>query len=156
MKKRKKMIGLAFSVAFLTGIFTGCSYEEEYVPVDTQTDILYNSENDSSAVSIPNLTQELSVNGEDFSLICKYDTGKYSLKNWHVTDAKSVNMNVHTKNLPDGYDVMVEHMHADISLVSTSPRSTVLHRIPWIILSMGIHKMDLPLTIKQVITGHLQ
>lgn len=123
MKKRTKLIGLVLSAALLTGtFFTGCSYEEEYVPVDTQTDVLQNTENSNGTVSIPNLTQNLPVNGEDFSLICKYDTGKYSLKNWHVTDAKSINMNVHTKNLPDGYDVMVEHMHADISLVSTSPQ----------------------------------
>ena len=114
MKKRTKLIGLVLSAALLTGTFTGCSYEEEYVPVDTQTDVLQNTENSNGTVSIPNLTQNLPVNGEDFSLICKYDTGKYSLKNWHVTDAKSINMNVHTKNLPDGYDVMVEHMHADI------------------------------------------
>lgn len=122
MKKRTKLIGLILSAALLMGAFTGCSYEEEYVPVDTQTDVLQNTENGNGTVSIPNLTQNLPVNGEDFSLICKYDTGKYSLKNWHVTDAKSINMNVHTKNLPDGYDVMVEHMHADISLVSTSPQ----------------------------------
>lgn len=98
MRKRTKLIGLIFSAALLTGAFTGCSYEEEYVPVDTQTDVLQNTENSNGTVSIPNLTQNLPVNGEDFSLICKYDTGKYSLKNWHVTDAKSINMNVHTKN----------------------------------------------------------
>ena len=122
MKKRTKLVGLILLAALLTATFSGCSYEEEYVPVDTQTDVLQNTENSNGTVSIPNLTQNLPVNGEDFSLICKYDTGKYSLKNWHVTDTKSINMNVHTKNLPDGYDVMVEHMHADISLVSTSPQ----------------------------------
>ena len=81
MKKRTKLIGLVLSAALLTGtFFTGCSYEEEYVPVDTQTDVLQNTENSNGTVSISNLTQNLPVNGEDFSLICKYDTGKYSLK----------------------------------------------------------------------------
>lgn len=124
MKKRMKLIGLILSTALLMGTFAGCSYTdtEEYVPKDTQTDTLRSTKNSNSAVSIPNLTQDLPVHGEEFSLICKYDTGKYSLKNWHVTDAKSINMDVHTKNLPDGYDVMVEHMHADISLASTSPQ----------------------------------
>lgn len=153
MKKRTKLVGLILLAALLTATFSGCSYEEEYVPVDTQTDVLQNTENSNSTVSIPNLTQNLPVNGEDFSLICKYDTGKYSLKNWHVTDTKSINMNVHTKNLPDGYDVMVEHMHADISLVSTSPQITVLHKIPWIILSTETPRMVLQLIIKQAITG---
>lgn len=75
---------------------------------------------DEKGVGMPNLTRTLPVHGEDFSLICKYDTGEYSLKDWHVTDMKSINMDVHTKDLPEGYDVIVEHMHADISLVSTS------------------------------------
>lgn len=81
MRKRTKIIGLVLSATLLTGAFTGCSYEEEYIPVDTQTDVLQNTENSNSTVSIPNLTQNLPVNGEDFSLICKYDIGKYSLKN---------------------------------------------------------------------------
>lgn len=33
MKKRTKLIGLILSAALLMGAFTGCSYEEEYVPV---------------------------------------------------------------------------------------------------------------------------
>lgn len=80
MKKRTKLVGLILLAALLTATFSGCSYEEEYVPVDTQTDVLQNTENSNGTVSIPNLTQILPVNGEDFSLICKYDTGKYSLK----------------------------------------------------------------------------
>lgn len=39
MRKRTKLIGLVLSATLLTGTFTGFSYEEEYVPVDTQTDV---------------------------------------------------------------------------------------------------------------------
>lgn len=36
MKKRTKLVGLILLAALLTATFSGCSYEEEYVPVDTQ------------------------------------------------------------------------------------------------------------------------
>lgn len=31
-------------------------------------------------------------------------------------------MKAHTQGLPDGYDVVIDHVHADISLLSTSPQ----------------------------------
>lgn len=55
----------------------GCSYEKEYVSVDTETDTLTDN---NSTVDLPNLSQTLPVNGEKFSLVCEYDTGQYSLK----------------------------------------------------------------------------
>ncbi len=116
--KRKLIVAITVFTMFACSL-VGCSYEKEYVPVDTETDTLTDN---NSTVDLPNLSQTLPVNGEKFSLVCEYDTGKYSLKKWHVTDAKSINMNVHTKDLPDGYDAIIEHMHADISLVSTSPQ----------------------------------
>lgn len=31
-------------------------------------------------------------------------------------------MKVHTQGLPDGYDIVIDHVHTDISLLSTSPQ----------------------------------
>lgn len=121
----KKLLTVVLGIALLATTVTGCSYsvEREYIPVDTETDTLLSDSTESDdSVELPNLTQTLPVKDEDFSLVVTYDTGNYPLKSWHVTDAKSVNMDVHTKDLPEGYDVLVEHMHADISLVSTSPQ----------------------------------
>lgn len=114
---KKKLLALTLGICLVAGCLSGCSFDYDYVPVDTETDTIME---DETGVGMPNLTRTLPVHGEDFSLICKYDTGKYSLKDWHVTDVKSINMDVHTKDLPEDYDVIVEHMHADISLVSTS------------------------------------
>ena len=57
-----------------------------------------------------------------FLLVCKYDTGNYGLNQWRVTSNKNIHMTVNTKNLPDDYDVHIEHVHADIMLKSTEPQ----------------------------------
>ena len=67
-------------------------------------------------------TDEIDIDGEPFSLICKYDTGNYSLNDWEVTSNKIINMTVNTKNLPEDYSVYIEHVHADMLLQSTSPQ----------------------------------
>ena len=72
----------------------------------------------SESVQIPNMTQELEIEGEQFLLLCEYSTGDYDLRNWKVTDSKAVTMKVKTKNLPEGYEVFIDHVHADISLKS--------------------------------------
>lgn len=118
---KRKLCTFLIAATLFAMTVTGCA--EEYIPVDTETDTIRSTTaEDGTKVDIPKLTQALPVKGESFSLVCKYDTGKYPLKSWHVTDSKSVNMEVHTKDLPEGYDVLVEHMHADISLASTSPQ----------------------------------
>lgn len=113
---KKKILMLMFIAALTTGA-SGCTYEAEAINEDTEVDMLQNNE-----VQIPSLSQALDVQGEDFKLVCDYDIGNYSLENWHVTDAKSIGMKVHTEGLPDGYDVVIDHVHADISLMSTSPQ----------------------------------
>ena len=76
----------------------------------------------SESVQIPNMTQELEIEGEQFLLLCEYGTGNYDLRNWKVTDSKVVTMKVKTKNLPEGYEVFIDHVHADISLKSEDNR----------------------------------
>lgn len=115
----KEMIPTIIAAVFLTfvvSLYDGCSYETEVVEKDRLTDALSVGEN----AEIPSLRQELEVVDEDFSLFCVYDTGKYDLEKWHVTDSKAVTMKVTTKNLPEGYQVYIDHVHADISLKSTS------------------------------------
>lgn len=119
---KRKLLTVLLATMLFTTTFTGCEFYDT-IPVDTTTDTLYESEDtDNPSISIPKLTQTLPVKNEKFSLSVTYDTGDYPLKDWHVTDYKCVNMDVTTKNLPEGYDVLVEHMHADISLVSTTQR----------------------------------
>lgn len=116
----KNKILTLLSIGILTFSLSGCSLfntTEEYVEVDNSTDLIQNNE-----LGIPSLTQELDIKGEDFKLVCDYDIGKYSLEKWHVTESKDIGMNVHTKDLPKNYEVLIEHVHADISLMSVSPQ----------------------------------
>ena len=113
----KKKLLLLLMTAVISCSLLGC--EEEYVAVDTETDSMVVD----NTTGKPSLHQELDVKDEDFKLICDYDTGNYSLDNWHVTDCKDVGMSVHTQGLPDGYEVVIDHVHADISLMSTSAQT---------------------------------
>lgn len=118
----KKKYSAILIILLLTSILvTGCTIETEVVDVDTKTDQI-TSDNLSDNTSIPSLTQNLPIYNEDFSLICTYDVDKDTLENWHVTDTKNIGMHVTTKGLPENYEVYIDHVHADISLKSTSPQ----------------------------------
>lgn len=112
----KKYI-IAFACMII--LLTGCTYRQEVVERDTETDTIHMSTG-ADEIKRPELTQTLAVKGEDFSLTCTYDLGNYNLSEWRVTDSKNVGMSVKTKDLPSGYEVYIDHVHADIVLKSTS------------------------------------
>lgn len=117
-KKNHKIVIATILVLCLSASIAGCSYRTEIAPIDMTTDTLQLNQE----TEIPSLTQTLSVEDEPFNLICKYDTGNYPLSNWHITDAKTITMKVMTENLPNEYEVYIDHVHADILLKSTSPQ----------------------------------
>lgn len=114
---KKKKITLLAAVLATAAMFTGCTIENEYVPVDTEVQVM-----ETNDIGVPSLSQTLDIPDEDFKLVCEYGTNGYDLNNWRVTDPKQVSMKVHTQGLPDGYDVVIDHVHADISLLSISPQ----------------------------------
>lgn len=65
------------------------------------------------------LEQILDVDGEDFKIVCTYDTGDYNLNDWRITDSKTLSMKVKTIDLPEGTEVLIEHVHSDINVKST-------------------------------------
>ena len=110
-KKVSKMICLVMlSVLCLSGC------ESETIEKDTTTDSI------NINVEKPKLEQELEINGEDFKLKCNYTVKGYNISKWRVTDSKNIGMEVRTLGLPDGYEVYIDHVHADILLKSTSPQ----------------------------------
>lgn len=113
MKNKRKLIVPICFLIFAT-ILSGCEYEKEVVEKDTTTDTIKENE-----VGIPSLSQTLSVKDEDFSLLVDYDLGNYNLNKWHVTDNKNIGMTVKAQNLPEGYEVSLDHVHADITIKST-------------------------------------
>ncbi|CDE15124.1 putative uncharacterized protein [Clostridium sp. CAG:470] len=57
---------------------------------------------------------------EGFQFITTYDTGSYDLSRWRITDSKVVNMTAKVSGAPEGATVLIEHVHIDMSLKSTS------------------------------------
>ncbi len=114
---KKKKITLLAVVLATAAMFTGCTIEDEYVPVDTEVQVM-----EINDMGVPSLSQTLDIPDEDFKLVCEYGTNGYDLDNWRVTDPKQISMKVHTQGLPDGYDIVIDHVHTDISLLSTSPQ----------------------------------
>lgn len=76
-KKNHKIVIATILVLCLSASIVGCSYQTEIAPIDMTTDTLQLNQE----TEIPSLTQTLSVEDEPFNLICKYDTGNYSLSN---------------------------------------------------------------------------
>ena len=114
MKRKLLILCLILNLCMMS--LVGCDLEEEeVVEKDTKTDTIQVNE-----LGEPCLSQELSIVDEEFKLICEYDIGDNLLTDWRVTDSKNIGMKVKTKDLPDGYSVSIDHVHADISLKSTS------------------------------------
>ena len=119
-ERRERMKKKVLLVIGLVGVLTltGCSYTEEYIPEDTEIYVMNVDDNMKTFTVEP---QVLDVPNENFKLVCKYDTGRYGFDKWRVTDSKSISMTVSTKDLPERYDVYIDHVHADISLASSKP-----------------------------------
>ena len=113
MKKKLNKIMMCLMIVLILSL-SGC--ESETIEKDTTTDSI------NVNVEKPKLEQELEINGEDFKLKCNYTVKGYIISKLRVTDSKNIGMEVQTLGLPDGYQVYIDHVHADILLKSTSPQ----------------------------------
>lgn len=95
---KKKKITLLAAVLATAAMFTGCTIENEYVPVDTEVQVM-----ETNDMGTPSLSQTLDIPDEDFKLVCEYGTNGYDLNNWRVTDPKQISMKAHTQGLPFGH-----------------------------------------------------
>lgn len=122
MKKLVKRGKYFFVLISILLCLSGCGgillSTEEVIEKDITTISLESSYEDGQTQVI----DEIKIKGEPFSLVCKYDTGDQMLNDWRVTSNKIINMTAHTKNLPEGYSVYIEHVHADIVLRATEPQ----------------------------------
>lgn len=119
MMKYGRKCAFILCIAILTLGLVGCEEQEFVEKEESINKIETNNKKSNSGLKLPNLQQKLSVPGEKIKLSCTYDTGRYQLSKWRITDSKTLNMEVHTINVPKGTEVLIEHMHADISIKST-------------------------------------
>lgn len=108
----KKRILVATIVALIAFNLTGCS-EEETVPEENNLEVLN---------SLKGSTLEKEHEIEGFEFVTTYDTGDYDLNRWRITDSKVINMTAQVRNVPSDATVLIEHVHIDMSLKSTSPQ----------------------------------
>ncbi len=108
----KKRILAATIVALIAFNLTGCS-EEETVPEENNLEVLN---------SLKGSTLEKEHEIEGFEFVTTYDTGDYDLNRWRITDSKVINMTAQVRNVPSDATVLIEHVHIDMSLKSTSPQ----------------------------------
>lgn len=110
--KKKKVIGIVLSCIVSMGLLVGCD-EMETVSIDNTLPKLDNLKGNSLS---------LSHDIEQFKFKTNYSVDNYNFENWMITDSKNVKMTGIIENLPEGAEVLVEHVHVDISLKSTSPQ----------------------------------
>lgn len=117
----KKLLVVLFGLLLLLNL-TGCSYQEDVVEVDTTTEAVFDV-NEQGEATGSSLAHQVDVLNEDFKLEVTYDLGTYTFDKWMITDNKSVRFTVKTVGLPEGAEVFIEHVHADISMKSTLQRA---------------------------------
>lgn len=108
MLKKRFVLLMVFFISFITA----CGESKERVPI-SKFDTMKVSSGETK------LEQILDVEGFDFKLLCTYDTGNYTLNEWRITDSKILSMTVKTIDLPEDWDVIIEHVHCDINIKST-------------------------------------
>ena len=126
----KRFIALVLLVVFPLCL-TGCMYEET-VPEEKNLEVLS---------TLQGSTLEKTHNIEGFEFITIYDTGNYDLSRWRITDSKVINMSAEVSNVPEGATVLIEPVHIDMSLKSTSLSLMVFHKTTWMIPITGHLKM---------------
>ncbi len=105
----KKTALLLVLVAVLVSmvLFPGCRTEQQ---LPTPKIPILNNE-----LANGKLVIESPVAGEGFTFVREYSTS-YNAKNWRITDSKSLKMRAWVKGAKG--TILVEHMHADVSLKS--------------------------------------
>jgi len=84
------------------------------------------------------LTRAIDIPGEQFQLETEYST-EYDTRYWHITDTKNLRMNALIKGAPEGTVVLVEHVHADISVMAGL---AMVHGLPQDSMDDSIHGSD--------------
>lgn len=115
MIKIRKSLMVA-CVSIISSVFlTGCVETPERVEVEQNLPSI-------TIDSVKGNKLDLSHDIEGFKFKTVYETGRYDFSKWRVTDTKSLKMSATIEGLPEGTEVMIEHVHTDISLKSTSPQ----------------------------------
>jgi hypothetical protein len=116
MKNNRIKTILIFAFVGFSLSMIGCKSTDnavETVPVDEALPVLD---------TLSGNTLTLSHDIENFKIKTVYDIGNYSFNKWRITDSKNIKMTANIESLEDGEEVLIEHVHADISIKSVAPQ----------------------------------
>jgi hypothetical protein len=109
--KVKKLLGILFAGIMVTSLLSGCNLEEEQA-----------KPNKSIPMMKPLSGNQISFDHQigNSTITTSYDLGNYRLENWRITDSKAINMKVAVKKEQQGTEILVEHVHADVSIKASA------------------------------------
>lgn len=114
MNMGKSWIGLGGIIVLIATMLSGCTLPvPETIPVDNTIPTM-------EKMSGSQISFEHEVEGN--VIATSYNLGDYKLENWRITDSKQIHMEVGVKEEQKGAEILVEHLHADVSIKSTDPQ----------------------------------
>lgn len=113
MKRRSgKAIGIIWiCMLVMMLLLTGCG-EKEQIPIEEEYDVLEETMGNE-------IQHNFTLEGINFT--ATYNTGDYDLSKWRVTKNKSIHMKLTATDVPEGTEIILEHMHVDVFLHSSDP-----------------------------------
>lgn len=106
----KKWLGIILSFTLLLGLLSACE-EVETVPQKKHVPTMQ-----------PMSGNTISFNHVigDVELKTTYDLGSYRLEDWRITDSKAVDFKVEVQKEKKDEEILIEHVHADVSIKARS------------------------------------
>ncbi len=130
------MIGTSF-VLMATSL-TGCGETELATNrIDSDRIVDFNGEDNFLEEGIQKVVE---VPGEDWNLVIEYSGQLEDSEYWTITDNKKLHMKIYTQGLPEGYEVYINDIHADTTIVA---RQVQMNGITQDTMDDGIHGTQL-------------
>lgn len=136
---RKLLIASSFSL--ISASLTGCS----------ETELSTNGVDDSKIVDFNDagtddflengIRKVINVPGEEFKLVIEYSGEMENGEYWTVTDNKKLYTKIYTEDLPLGYEVYINDIHVDTSIVAKQKQ---MDGIKQDTMDGGVHNSTLP------------
>jgi len=136
---RKLLIVSSFS--FISTSLVGCGETELSTNVIDDSKIVDFNEDSEDSFLENGIKVVKDVPGEDFKLVIEYSGELENGEYWTITDDKKLYTKIYTEGLPEGYEVYINDIHTDTSIVAKQKR---MDGIKQDTMDGGVHNSTLP------------
>lgn len=134
-----KRICIAGTFSLVAASLTGCGETELATNrVDSDSVVDFNVEDNFLEGGIKKVVQ---VPGEDWNLVIEYSGELEDAEFWTITSNKKLYTKIYTENLPSGYEVYLNDIHIDTSIVGMQKQ---MDGIKQDTMDGGVHNSTLP------------